>query len=93
VNEYFEHIVKNLTIEEMGILAVLSDMDSTAAFKAVRRTEVLGKSELTIAHFRKAVGKLVSACLVNVVPGSKEQKVFLTEYGLKALEFTLKEAE
>lgn len=85
VNEYFDHIIKHLTIEEMVILAVLNDMDATAAFKAMKRTEVLEQSKLTIAHFRKSIGKLLSTCLVNVVAGGKEQKVFLSEYGIEAL--------
>lgn len=86
VNEYFDHIVKHLTIEEMSILAVLYDMDATAAFKAMKRTDILEQSKLSIARFRKTIGKLVSTCLVDVVTGAKEQKVFLTQYGIEALE-------
>lgn len=85
VNEYFDYIIKHLTIEEMQILAYLKDTDATIAFKSIKRTEILQATELSIAHFRKAIGKLVSTCLIDVVTGSKEQKVFLTEYGLKAI--------
>lgn len=85
VDQYFDYIIKHLTIEEMAILACLKDNNSTAAFKSSKRSDVSEATELSIALFRKAVGKLISTRLIDVVSGGREQKIFLTEYGLKAL--------
>lgn len=90
---YFENIVHNLTFEEVGILGILSDRDATAAFKAIKRSELLVDSQMTVANFRKVFGKLTATRLVDVVTGNKEHKVFLTNFGQVALDKSLEEVE
>lgn len=92
MNDYFEQIVGHLAIEEMALLGILIDKDATAAFKAIRRNELFELSELSIANFRKTMEKLTATHLINLVTGGKEHKVFLTTYGLQAIDKSLEEA-
>lgn len=91
LREYFEQIVQQLSIEEIAVLGILLDQDATAAFKAIRRQEVMQSSDLSLAQFRKTMEKLTATYLINVVTGGKEHKVYLTSYGTKALEKSLEE--
>ena len=90
---YFGNIVRRLTIEEMGIIGLLSDVDATAAFKAIKRSELQKMSKLTEAHFRKTMDKLTAMQFIGVVTGGKDHKIFVTEYGHLALDYTLEEEE
>lgn len=92
MSDYFEHIIRQLTIEEMAILGILIDRDATAAFKSMKRSDVYERSDMSLANFRKTIGKLSATCLIDVVTGSKEHKMFLTSYGQQALEKSLEGA-
>jgi predicted transcriptional regulator len=91
VCEYFEHITRRLTIEELEILGRLLEEDATATFKAIKRKDVFEVSGWTLANFRKIMTKLTATALVSMVMGGKEQKVYLTNYGQEALEKSLEE--
>lgn len=92
-NDYLEHIIRQLTIEEIAILGILHENDATAAFKSIRRTTVFTESELTEANFRKTIGKLTATCLIEMVTGNKEHKMYLTDYGQLALQKSLEGAK
>lgn len=82
---YFEHIVDNLTHEDLMILTVLNDKEANAAFSSQRRNKLFEKSELSLANFRKTINKLFAARLINVVTGGKEHRIYITNYGVEAL--------
>ena len=88
---YFNVIINNLTFDEVAILSILSDKDATAVFKAMKRSAVAKESELSEAVFRKVIGKLTATHLVDTVITGKEHRVYLTDYGCKALVSSLKE--
>jgi hypothetical protein len=90
---YYQHIIRHLTFEDVAVLGVLLDKDATAAFKAIRRNEVYEESELSLANFRKTIGKLTATHMIEVVTGGKEHRIFLTTYGQEALELSLEEVE
>lgn len=91
--DYFEHVVNHLTYEEVSFLGILMEKDATASFKAIKRNDLLEISGLSIANFRKTIGKLTAAHLVNVIMGGRAHKVFLTTYGQLALNKSLEEVE
>jgi predicted transcriptional regulator len=93
VKEYFDHIIRQLAIEEVSVLGILLDRDATAAFKSVRRSQLYENSDMSLATFRKTIDKLKSTSFIEVVTTRKEHKVYLTSYGLLALEKSLKEVK
>jgi predicted transcriptional regulator len=89
--DYFDYIIKQLSIDEVSVLGILKDQDATAAFKSVRKSKLHVSSKMTLATFRKTIEKLKATRLIDVVTARKEHKVYLTSYGSKALETLLKE--
>jgi predicted transcriptional regulator len=89
VNDYFDHVIRQLSIEEVALLGILSDKDATATFKSMKRSHLFETSEMSLANFRKTMEKLKATSLIEVVTGGKEHKVFLTLYGHQALEKSL----
>lgn len=92
-DNYFSYVVSNLAFEEVSILGILIDKDSTAPFKSITRESLLNSSGLTLARFRKVINNLTSSHLVEVVTGGKEHRMYITEYGMKAIQESLKEVE
>lgn len=93
LNDYFDHIFRQLTIEEVAVLGILLDRDATAAFKSVRRSQLYESSDMSLATFRKTIDKLKATSFIEAVTARKEHKVYLTSYGLLALEKSLKEVK
>lgn len=86
---YFQHIVSRLTLDEMDILGVLTDHDATATFKAMRKKEVYEKSGLTEANFRKVIYRLDAINFLETVTGNKEHLYYITNLGLMAVSQSL----
>jgi folylpolyglutamate synthase/dihydropteroate synthase len=89
LNNYLEHIINQLTIEEVAVLGILKDQDATAVFKSLRRSQLYECSDMSVATFRKTIDKLKATSLVDLVTARKEHKVYLTTYGIQALEKSL----
>ena len=91
-SNYFNCIVNNLKFEEILLLGILQDEDSTSPFKSMNRSDVYQKSNMTIANFRKTLNNLVSMNFISILSGNKNHKIFITQYGLMALKKSLEEA-
>lgn len=84
MEDYFNLITSQLTAEEMNILTILARNGVTAVFKAMRRSELLEKSNLSEANFRKTLNKLQATYFVEINTTSKESKIYLTMFGQQA---------
>ena len=91
-SEYFSFIINHLTFEEVTILGILRDEDATAAFKSMKRSQVAKEAAFTEAVFRKVIGKLAATHFISTVIAGKEHRVYLTDYGQAALDYSLREA-
>ena len=89
MSDYFKHVIKQLEFEDVRILGYLLDNDATAAFKAVKRSDVSKASEMAEATFRKTISKLIATHLIKTVTGGKEHKIYLTVYGDQAIRESL----
>ena len=89
--DYFDYIIKQLSIDEVSVLGILKDQDATAAFKSMRKSSLHEFSNMTLATFRKTIEKLKATSLIALVTARKEHKVYLTSFGLRALEILMKE--
>lgn len=87
--DYFNHVVKQLVLEDMTIMGYLLDKDATATFKAIKRGDVSKASEMTEATFRKTINKLQATHFIETVAGGKEHKLYLTIYGQQAINQSL----
>lgn len=84
MGDYFKQIISQLTCEDISVLGILSEQDATAAYKAIRRSELFEASELSEANFRKTLLKLQATFFIEVTTTSKESKIYLTVYGQQA---------
>lgn len=91
MSDYFSHIVKRLSFDDMNVLSILFDKDAVAKFKAVKKSEVFNSSELTEANFRKVVYRLDAINFLETVVGNKEHRYFITNFGVKAINDSLNE--
>lgn len=90
-NDYFQHVVGKLNIDDMNILGILTDMDATATFKAIRKKDVFERSGLSEANYRKVIYRLDAMEFIQTVVGGKEHMLFITDYGTMAINHSLGE--
>lgn len=86
IEQYFDHILSRLTLDEMGILGVLLDYDATATFKAMKKKILFEHGGLSEANFRKIIYRLDALNFIETVSGNKEHMYFITGYGKNAME-------
>ncbi|WP_137743275.1 hypothetical protein [Robertmurraya siralis] len=89
MDSYFEEIVNSLSIEDLSLLGLLHDNDAEIKFKAIKKKDLQEQSNLSEANFRKSIYRLEIAKLIEIVTGQKEHKVFITNFGQKALNISL----
>lgn len=89
MEEYFHHILKSLTIEDVSILGILYDEDANSKVKAIKSPLLYGRSDTSEAKYRKVIGRLTSLNFIEINSDYKEHSLFITEYGKKALELTI----
>jgi hypothetical protein len=86
---YFNDVVEKLSIDELSILGVLFDKKANAVFKSVKNKEVIEDTFLTKSKYFTSLSRLSASCLIETV-GSKNDKVYITAYGINALQEQLK---
>lgn len=91
MEQYFIEVVKDLSIDDMRFLGMLHDQDATAGFKAIRNSEVLDACGLSKATFRKVFCRLSANKFISIVTQKRQHSIYITEYGMAALQTTLKE--
>ncbi len=93
MNNYFPYIISKLTIDDMTVLGILSDLQVNAVFKSIKKKDVLSKTHLTEANFRKSIYRLEANGFIEIVKTDKEHKIYITEFGQIALNESLNEEE
>lgn len=93
MSSYFDYISSKLTLDEMLILGYLNDKQANTAFKSVKRKQILEEIKLTMSRFRNALLKLDASGFIETVTGTKEHRIYVTEYGQMALSKQLQEEE
>jgi predicted MarR family transcription regulator len=89
LENYFEHIMKSLTIEDVGILHILLEEDATAKVKSLRNVSLYERSQTTEAKYRKILNRLIATSFIETNTDYKEHSIFITEFGINAFEQTL----
>lgn len=85
-DDYFKHIINRLKLDDISILGKLYDEDATAPFKAMSKRTLIDKLELTEANLRKTIYRLEAVDFVQAVTGNKEHKLYITDYGILAIQ-------
>jgi predicted transcriptional regulator len=86
LEEYWEFLIQRLTLEDAIILTILNDHDITTSVRSMSTSDLMEKSNLTEAIYRKCIIKLTSLRFIEINTGKKQYAYFLTEFGLNALE-------
>lgn len=85
---YFDNVIEKLTIDELSILGELYDKKADAVFKSVKNKDIMTNTKLTKSRYFNSINKLSATCLTETV-GAKNSKVYITEYGINALQKSL----
>lgn len=93
MDNYFAEILSSLSHDDLKILGILNDEEANLKFKAIKKKTVGDISDLTEANFRKAIYRLEAIKFINVVTGQKEHKLFITDFGQRALFESLSKEE
>lgn len=93
MDNYFTEILSSLSNDDLRILGILNDEDASVKFKAIKKKSISEMSKLTEANFRKVIYRLEAIKFINVVTGQKEHKLYITEFGQKALFDSLSKEE
>jgi hypothetical protein len=85
MEQYWQHIIDSLTVDDANILGILLDSDSTTRIKAMQNANLCDKSELSEARYRKVVAKLIALKFIDVANDKKQYSYFINDYGQQAL--------
>ncbi len=85
MSDYFEEVMRKLTIEDVSILGWLFQNEANAVFKAIKKSSIADEFEYSTANFRKTLNKLEAIHFIGTVTGGKEHKLYLTEYTVNRL--------
>lgn len=88
MTEYFNMVISDLTLDDLGILGILLDNEATSNFKALKYKSISGISELSKAKFYKTIYRLSANKFIEIIAG-KEYRMYITSYGITALEKSL----
>lgn len=86
MDSYFLSLTDRLTIEEIEILNKLTSSESTNRFSAKTKKDLFRDSNLTESKFRKILYRLEALNFIEIVAGSREHLLFVTEYGQSAIQ-------
>lgn len=87
----FSDLVKHTNNDELLMLGYLMENEADAKFKAIRRGAIKEGLSLTQALIRRNLLTLSAKQFIEIIHQSKEQSVYITEYGQRALGESLKE--
>lgn len=87
MDNYFTSVIGHLSLEEIELLNLLTSSESTNRYSAQTKKELLQKSKLTEANFRKIMTRLEAMNLIEIVTGNKDHLVFVNEYGQNAIQY------
>ncbi|AYE53899.1 hypothetical protein [Priestia megaterium] len=93
MSDYFEEVMRKLTIEDVSILGWLFQNEANAVFKAIKKSSIADEFEYSTANFRKTLNKLEAIHFIGTVTGGKEHKLYLTEYGQQAVQQAILQGE
>lgn len=90
MNSYFERVSSNLNHDDLAVLTYLNQNDASIKLKAMSKQEVIEESSkagmtLSEAAIRKALYRLEALMFIEIVPGSRNHKLMITDFGTSAL--------
>jgi predicted transcriptional regulator len=93
MEQYFKDVVNSLTYEDISVLSTLYDNDAPSSIKSIKIKEVQEKSGHSEAIYRKIIYRLMASQFIKSTHLNRQQKIFLTEYGITAVNKSLEEVE
>lgn len=91
--DYFNAVTTSLMLEELEILALLSEKEADAPFKAIKNSELIELSQFTKFKYSKVINRLQAMKFVDEIKNDRVSKIFITPFGTKALQKSLKGVE
>lgn len=95
MNHYFDKIVSNLLADDLIILDILYTNDAIEKHKAIKNKTLmkLTNNDMSFALYRNAIQRLQATALIYVSNITKDKSVYISEYGIMALERKLNKEE
>ena len=88
--DYFAVVSSRLTLEDLEFLAYLSEIEADAPFKAVKNIDLIDSLPFTKFKYSKISTKLKALYFIDEVTGGRTNKIYITSFGMKALQKSLK---
>lgn len=93
MDKYLQEIINKLTLDDVILLGTLYENEATATHKAMKKKTIIEISSLTEAKYKKSLYRLMGSCLIDIVTGITEQRVYVTDYGFIAIQKHLEGVE
>lgn len=93
MEQYFQDVVSSLSIDDMDVMGKLYDNDATAAFKAMKHTDLQELTGLSEATYRKIIYRLIAIKFIDVITLKRQHGIYITLYGMDALKTSIKEVK
>lgn len=90
---YFQCIIENLSIDDFSILAILYDEGVNMSFKAISNKSIIEKLEMSKNKYFNHLAKLENNQFIQFAEGSRKSKIYLTQFGIMAIQKVIKEEE
>jgi hypothetical protein len=91
IDNYFDYVVNNLTIEDMEVLGIIYDEGADASFKALKNQELYERSGFTTATYRRITARLNANKFIETVSIQKHHAFYITQFGIEAVHKSLEE--
>lgn len=84
--DYFDQVVKRLTLQDFELLTLLAIDSSMIPLRAKNKQEIVEKTNFSEATYRKIINRLETLCFIESIGEGKAYAYYLTEYGKQAFE-------
>ncbi|MBX0320169.1 hypothetical protein [Shouchella clausii] len=92
MKSFFEVVVNVTSNEELRILAFLYEESADSIFKSISRRQIQNRLAYKEAEIRKCLLLLQGKQFVLCNTHTKEKKYFISDFGVRALNYSLEKA-
>ncbi|MEM4994986.1 helix-turn-helix domain-containing protein [Priestia sp. SB1] len=83
--DYFEIVVSNLDVEDIGIMAFLHKNNAIDSIYAIKTSVIREQIGMSKSSLNQVLNRLKLANLIQSIHNSNKYSIFLTEFGKAAL--------
>lgn len=90
MDDYLDEVIENLTLEDLKVLGELYDKCAFNKFKGLTNKKLSDSTYLTKNAYSSTTNRLFGKCFIDKATDFKTHRIYITNYGVYALERSLK---